>query len=152
MRLQVEHQRARDVGGEQVGRELDPGEVEPGSPCDRAGRERLGNARQVVQQHVPVGEQGRQHESDRLALADHRAAHLVEDGVCELARFGHRRVDVRSDAARSLAARQEVGSCSSKSSESFELGQRLLDDRRGSLRVGSVVGRVGPTLCRWCDR
>ena len=46
---------------------------------ERPRRQRLREARVVLEQHVPVGEQADQHELERLALADDGALDLVED-------------------------------------------------------------------------
>ena len=75
----VVDRRARDVGGHQVGRELDAREPHRADLRDRPRDERLGEAREVLDQDVPVGEQAHQDELDLRALADHGALDLVEN-------------------------------------------------------------------------
>ena len=68
-----------DVGGHQVGRELDPVEADAGHLREGPRCERLREPRVVLEQHVAVGEQAHQDELERLALADDGALDLVED-------------------------------------------------------------------------
>ena len=75
----VEDRRARDVGGHQVGCELDAREAHARRLGERAGDPRLRQSREVLDQDVPVGEQAEQHELEHLPLADHRPLDLVED-------------------------------------------------------------------------
>ena len=60
---------AEDVAGQQVGRELDAAERAVDAPGDGPRENRLADAGHVLQQHVPAGQQGRQHLADGLALA-----------------------------------------------------------------------------------
>ena len=75
----VVHQRAGDVGRQQVGRELDAARSRCPSACEN---ERaisvLARPGHVLEQHVPVGQHAEQHELQHLALADDRALDLVE--------------------------------------------------------------------------
>jgi hypothetical protein len=50
---------------------------------ERAGGERLGEAREVLQQHVAVGEHAEEEQPQLVAFADHRALDLVEDALRE---------------------------------------------------------------------
>ena len=79
-RRRVEHDGARDVGGQQVGGELDAAEGQAGDGGQRAHSERLGHAGEVVEQHVAVGQQPGQHQLEHGALADDGPLDLVEDG------------------------------------------------------------------------
>ena len=74
----VPDRRAGDVGGHQVGRELDACETHAQHLRERAGRERLGEARVVLEQDVAVGEEPEQNELERLALAHDGLLDLVE--------------------------------------------------------------------------
>ena len=104
---------AGHVGGHQVGRELDAREADARHLREGAGHQRLGQAREVLDQDVAVGEDPEQHELERLALADDRALDLVEDGV----RAAGELVDVHSDSSRSTSAAQvgrgDPGACRS---------------------------------------
>ena len=97
----LQHVRAGDVRGHQVGRELDPleGDVEdPGQGADHQG---LGQARHAHQQAVAAGENGGEDLLDHVVLADdhllqfflHQPAMLAEflKNVAEVSRFhgGH---------------------------------------------------------------
>jgi hypothetical protein len=75
----VPDRRAGDVRRHQVGRELDPVEAGARHLCERARRERLREARVVLEQHVTVREQPEQDELERVALPDDRSLDLVED-------------------------------------------------------------------------
>ena len=57
--------------GQQVGRALDAGGVERRGPGDGAGEQRLAGARDVLEQHVAVGEQRDRDQPHRLVAADH---------------------------------------------------------------------------------
>ena len=61
---------ADDVGGHQVGGELDTREGTTHDLGERLDRQRLGHAGHTFQQHVPLGEQADQHPLDQLVLAD----------------------------------------------------------------------------------
>src|SRR5205085_8451344 len=51
---------------------------------ERACDERLGEAREILQEDVPVGEEAEQHELERLSFPDDRAPDLVEDPLRDL--------------------------------------------------------------------
>ena len=74
----VPDRRAGDVGRHEVGRELDAREVDAEHLRERAGRERLREARVVLEQDVPVGEEAEEDELERVALADDGLLDLVE--------------------------------------------------------------------------
>jgi hypothetical protein len=68
-----------DVGGHQVGRELDPRERPADHLRERLDGQRLGNAGDTLEQHVSLGQQADQHALHELVLADDDALDL-EDG------------------------------------------------------------------------
>jgi hypothetical protein len=84
----VVDERPGDVAGQQVGRELGALEVEPQRLGEAAGRERLAQAGEVLHEHVTAGEDAREHEPQRLPLADDGPVHLVEDGAAQVADAG----------------------------------------------------------------
>ena len=64
----LQHVRARDVGGHQVGRELDALEADVENSGQRADHQRLGQARHAFQQAMPAGENGGEQLLDHFAL------------------------------------------------------------------------------------
>ena len=56
---------ADDVGGHEVGRELDTGERTADHLGEGLDSERLGDAWHALEQHVPLGEQADQHALDQ---------------------------------------------------------------------------------------
>ena len=96
-----QHVRAGDVRGHQVGRELDPLELDVEDAGQRADHQRLGQARHAHQQAVAAGEDGGEHLLDHVVLADddllqfflHQPPVLAEllQHVAEVSRFhgGH---------------------------------------------------------------
>ena len=73
----LQHLRADDVGGHQVGRELDALGVEAQDFAQRLHQQRLGEARHADQQGVAAAQQGDQRVLDHLLLAE-------DDGACRL--------------------------------------------------------------------
>ena len=63
----------------EVGRELHAGESKAGHRGERTGDQRLGEARVVLDQHVPVRQQPEEDELERVALAHDGPLHLVQD-------------------------------------------------------------------------
>ena len=94
----LQHVRAGDVRGHQVGRELDALELDVEDPGQRADHQRLGQARHADQQAVAAGEDGGEDLLDHVRLADddllqfflHQPAMLAEllQHVAEVSRFG----------------------------------------------------------------
>ena len=90
--------RADDVGGHQVGRELDAGERAVDDVGERAHEHRLAEAGHALEQHVAVGEQADERVPHELALADDDLADLgldrpraLGEGLgCEAGRRGRR--------------------------------------------------------------
>ena len=79
--LAVEDVHAHHVGGEQVRGELDPPELAAqgqGQGLDQGG---LAHPRQVVQQDMPLGQDGRRHQADLGLLAHHDFRDLAHQGV-----------------------------------------------------------------------
>ena len=85
----LDHLRAGDVGGHQVGRELDAAEVQRQGVGQRADHQRLGQARHAHQQAVPAGEHGDQQLLDHLLLADDHPAQLLGDQAIGFVEFLH---------------------------------------------------------------
>ena len=104
-RALVVDRRAGDVGRHQVGRELDAREAHRRDLRERARDQRLGEAGEVLDQHVAVGEQAEQHELERVALADDRLLDLVEDPVGERAHLVQRRARTSQSAPARRPAR-----------------------------------------------
>ena len=70
LRLQVEDVRAGDVGGHQVGRELDAREIRAEHARERAHEQRLGDAGHAFDERVVAGEDGDERLFDDVVLAD----------------------------------------------------------------------------------
>ena len=77
--LLVENLGAGDVGRHQVGRELDPLEIEVEDVGQRPDQQRLGEAGHAGDQAVAAGEQRHQHLVDDVVLSDDDLAKLGED-------------------------------------------------------------------------
>jgi hypothetical protein len=80
-RAAIEDARPGDVGGEQIGRPLDPGERQPERPRERPGKERLAHAGNVLDEGMPVGEKGDQQQAQRCLGADDRRRDRLADRV-----------------------------------------------------------------------
>ena len=90
----VEDRGAGDVGGEEVGGELDPAELEAHRLGEGARDQGLGQAREVLDQHVAAGEDPDQQQVEGIPLADDDLLDLVEDrlsGGGDVRDGGHRR-------------------------------------------------------------
>ena len=83
LRLHVEDRRPGDVGGHQVGGELDAAELAAQHAAQRPHEERLAQAGHALDQHVAVGEQGHQRAQHQFVLADEDLADLGGDAVEE---------------------------------------------------------------------
>jgi hypothetical protein len=68
--------RADDVGGHQVGRELDAAVGQPEALGERAHQQRLAEAGNPFEQDVPVGDEAGEHPVDHGLLADQHLSHL----------------------------------------------------------------------------
>ena len=71
------HVGADQVGGHQVGRELDALKLELEGVGQRADQQRLAQAGHALEQHVAAGDQGRQRLLDDLGEADDHLAHFA---------------------------------------------------------------------------
>ena len=69
---------ADEVGGDQVGRELDALEVHPDRLGERLDRHRLGQTGDALDEQVPTGQERDEHPLEELVLADDGPLHLVE--------------------------------------------------------------------------
>ena len=70
-----------DVGGQKVGRELDPAERAVDRAGDRLREHRLADARHVLDQDVALGEQPDEREADLVVLALHDLLDVVLDAL-----------------------------------------------------------------------
>ena len=77
----VQRQRARQVGGEHVGRELCAAELEAERARDRVRDERLGDAGDALEQNVTAGEERAEDPLDGLFLGHGDFRHLGHDLV-----------------------------------------------------------------------
>src|SRR5207244_10436109 len=75
--LLVEQLRPGNVGGHQVGRELDALEIERKQLGNAGDHQRLGQAGHSLEDAVPLAEQGNQHLLEDLVLADDDATELL---------------------------------------------------------------------------
>jgi hypothetical protein len=79
---------ADDVGGDQVGRELDAGERAAQRLGERADGQRLGQAGDAFEQDVAAGQQRDEHALEHRILAYDNALGLREHGRQRVARLG----------------------------------------------------------------
>ena len=84
----VEDADAHDVGGQQVGRELDALEGTVERARQRTGQNGLADARDVLQQRVPLAEQGDEEQVDDVFLADKDSADIGAQGLGGVLHFG----------------------------------------------------------------
>ena len=82
--------RADEVGGHEVGGELDAPERAAHDVGERAHGQRLGQAGDALEQHVAAGEQRDEQPLEHRVLADDDALDLVEDLLEDLARLAPR--------------------------------------------------------------
>ena len=80
--------RADEVGGQQVGRELDAAERAAQHGGERAHGQRLGQARHALEQHVAAGQQRDEQALEHRVLADDDALALVQRRLERAARLG----------------------------------------------------------------
>ena len=88
-RLGVEDRHAEHVGRQEVARELDAGVLEAERGRERLGERRLADAGDVLDQQVAAGEEAREREPQRLALADDDAVELASARRRGARRSGH---------------------------------------------------------------
>ncbi|MNT28059.1 hypothetical protein D3C72_1637190 [compost metagenome] len=77
----VIHARADQVGGQQVGRELDALERAAHGPRQRVDRQRLGQPRHAFDQQVPARKHRHQHTFEKVVLPHDHALHLVQQAL-----------------------------------------------------------------------
>ena len=87
MRLQVEDRGAGDVGRHEVGRELDPGELQAEEAREHSDEGGLSDAGHVVDQHVRVGEDADEHQAERVAHPEQSPVDALGEGREEVTRF-----------------------------------------------------------------
>jgi hypothetical protein len=75
--LLVEHHRADDIGGQQIGRELDAGKGRGDDLGEGPDGESLGEARHAFEQHMATGQQADEQAFDHELLADDASGHLL---------------------------------------------------------------------------
>ena len=75
----VEDRAARDVGGHQIGCELHACEGHRANLRERTGDQRLPDAGQILDQHMPIREHREEDQLERVAFADDRPLQFVED-------------------------------------------------------------------------
>ena len=91
MRLQVQHRGAGDVGGHQVGGELDPLELKAQQPGQHPDQRGLADPGNVVDQHVGVREDAGEEEAERSLDAEQSPPDPVGEGLRERPRRGRGR-------------------------------------------------------------
>src|SRR5207244_3726150 len=74
-----EQEATRDVAGQEIGRELDPFEAEVERPGDEAGDERFREAREILDEDVPVGEDAGKDLFEDVRLPDDHLRERAED-------------------------------------------------------------------------
>jgi nucleotidyltransferase/DNA polymerase involved in DNA repair len=79
----VEHHRAHDVRGEQVGRELDTRECDAQALRHRLHRERLGESRHALEEDVTAGEQPDEQALDHQLLRHDALRDLLRDRLAQ---------------------------------------------------------------------
>ena len=115
----AQRHRARDVGGQHVGRELQAPELDAQRSRRRARQQRLGDPRDAFEQHVTAERERGEHVLQRLFVADDDLADLARDAGVQLLhddrsfsllRFGpHQRGGERIDVGHARRRRLDVG-------------------------------------------
>ena len=83
--LRIVNLRADQVGGQKVGRELQPGKFYAETLRERFDGKRFGETRNAFEQNVAVGEQADDESLDQISLADDDFAHLAHERAHESA-------------------------------------------------------------------
>ncbi len=78
--IRIEHRRPGHVRRQHVGRELDAGEDQAGGLGHAPGHERLGHTRDVLDQHVAVGQHPHEHQFEHRPLPHDHLLDAVEHG------------------------------------------------------------------------
>src|ERR1700684_3682838 len=92
----VEDDRPGDVGGEEVGRELDAPEAETEGTRQSLGQGRLPHAGMVLDEEVPLGHEAAERKPDGELLPEVGGADVGHDGVESAGQLAGRRRDARS--------------------------------------------------------
>ena len=82
---------ANQIGGQQIGRELDAMADSAHRARQRIDRQRLGQPRHALEQNVAVSDQADQQATKQRALADNHALDFGRDGMEPISRVGERR-------------------------------------------------------------
>ena len=81
--LRVVHLRADQIGGQQIGCELDAGKIGMNSLGGRFNQKRLCQTRHTFQQNVSISEQRSQNAFDQFFLSDDNLINLCEQVIHE---------------------------------------------------------------------
>ena len=123
----LEDVRAGDVGGHQVGRELDALEVEVAAlPASVRTSSVLARPGTPISRQWPRREDGDQHLVDHLLLADDHFGHLFDDGVASAHESGYRMLNIRW-------AGVGAGGCGNSGMSRREAQVRLSDGKRAAV-------------------
>jgi len=93
-RLLVENRTTGDVGREQVRCALHPLERRPNTAGQGSGEHGLGHARHILEQDVPLGKKGCQHQHDLLALANNHSFDIGADSLAGCVDVRHELIPV----------------------------------------------------------
>jgi len=80
----VHHFRTGDIRRHQIGRELDPIEIQRQRPLQRPHEQRLGQPRHTLENAVPARKQADHQLLDHMVLADDRPGNLGADRIARL--------------------------------------------------------------------
>ena len=144
---QVEHGGAGQVGGQHVRGELDPGELQAEHRGERAGQQRLAEARQVLDQDVAGSEHAEQHQAHRLRLAHDDPLDFGHDLLAQPRCLGdrHRQHLGHESSSSSAIMRSSVARSGPGPSASAGRGGRSAGTRRPSAAASRVSS--GRTAC-----
>ena len=155
----AQRHRARDVRGQHVGGELDAPELEPERLRERVHRQRLGDARRPLEQHVPAAGGGDERQVDCLLLPHDHAPHLGAHALEGLDHASPLRslMRARPRAAASAAARLDAPCTIALASSSLSPAPRAAasncfspapsgtrNRRLASVTTGAIAASGGP--------
>jgi hypothetical protein len=81
------HVGTRDIGGHQIGGELDTAELQIECSSEGTHQTGLSQTGHALQEYVPTGDHRRQHAADHGLLADDRPGHLLGNQPGHLSEF-----------------------------------------------------------------
>ena len=151
----VVEERAGQVGGQQVGRELGAREVEPERLGEAPRRQGLAEPREVLEQHVPLGEDRGQDQRERLALADDGLLDLVEHRPRPARSPGHGHLFAHSSSI--LRTHRSISARLSRRGWSVQDGGQVRSEQLLGARVAAAyavslleapVGQVGEPVAQ----